>query len=246
MTGLYAYAFLPAGIDLPDVRGVGPDGPVVRQVSRDRLAALVSDVDTDRLTGLFDEDVTEDSELARWARTHDAVIRAAFAHAAVLPFRFGTVLRDRAAADRLLAERHDTALAMLAHVTDRVEWGVRVHDDSPPPSDTSGAADRTSGTAYLAGRRNRLRAVDEHRARARDVAADVRDELAAWAADVVDRSPGALLDVAVLVDRSAADEFHARTGRLATQVDEAGLRLDVTGPWPPYSFVRTAPEVADV
>ena len=245
MTGLYAYAFLPAGTELPDVRGVGPDGPPVRQVSRDGLAALVSDVDTARLTGLFDEDVTEDSELARWARTHDSVIRAAFACAAVLPFRFGTVLRDSAAADRLLAERYDMALTMLAHLRDRVEWGVRVHDDSPAPSDDARATDRTSGTAYLASRRNRLRAVDEHRARARDVAADVRDELAAWAADVVDRPRGALLDLAVLVDRSAVDEFHARAGQLATRVAEAGLVLDVTGPWPPYSFARTAPEVAD-
>lgn len=244
-SGLYAYALLHAGTVVPGgVRGVGQGAPVGR-ISHEGLDILVSDVDTERLRVLSDGDLSEDGELATWARAHDAVVRAAFAHGAVLPFRFGTVLLDRGVARRLLVAQHDTALAMLAHVRDRVEWGVRVRRANAPQEDAE-PADRGSGTAYLAARRRHLRDRDERRARGRDTAVAIRDDLAASAADVTDRAGGdAIVDAAVLVDHSAEDGFLRRAAEHAARAADAGLTLDVTGPWPPYSFAHIALEVAD-
>lgn len=245
-TGVYAYAFVAAAGVLPaGLSGVGPDAGPVDVVRRGELGLLVSDVDTERLGRLYDEDLSEQSELATWAQDHDRVVRAAFDRGPVLPFRFGTVLLDRPAADRLLADQYDTALSMLAHVRDRVEWGVRVHGDvGGRPTDAGG--DRSSGAAYLASRRKRLDERDQRRDQARDTAAAIADELTASIVDVARRSSReALLDVAVLVDRSGEEEFLATAERLAARAADAGLELRVTGPWPPYSFARTALEVGD-
>lgn len=243
--GLYAYAFVRAGTGLPGgLTGIGPRPAPVRLLDRGRLGVLVSTVDSDRLSGLLDSDVTEQSELAVRAREHDHVVRAAAERGPALPFRFGTVLRDDAAAYRLLAEHHDTAVALLHHVDGRREWGVRLRARSTD-GDESGT-DRSSGTSYLASRGRHLRDLDRRRDRTRDIADRIQQDLRSWAADTTDR-PGrdGLLDIAVLVDYSAEDDFLRHVGHLATEAAEAGVLLDTTGPWPPYSFAHAALEVRD-
>jgi hypothetical protein len=242
--GLYAYGFFRANTGLPDaLAGIGPRRAPVRLLSRDRLGVLVSEVDSGHLRGLAGGDVTEHGELAARAREHDQVVRACAEHGPVLPFRFGTVLRDDAAADQLLAERHDAAVALLAHVEGRLEWGIRLHaqrteDDEP--------SDRSSGTSYLAGRSRRLRDLDQRRDREREVAHAIHRDLVSWAADTANRQGrDALLDVAVLVDRAAEDDFFRHVEHLVATAADARLLLDTTGPWPPYSFSRQAWEVSD-
>ncbi|HEX3590336.1 MAG TPA: GvpL/GvpF family gas vesicle protein [Pseudonocardiaceae bacterium] len=243
--GLYAYAFVRAGTDLPGgFAGIGPRSAPVRLLDRGHLGVLVSDVDSERLRGLLDVEVTEQSELAVRAREHDHVVRAAAERGPVLPFRFGTVLRDDAAADRLLAEHHDAAVAQLAHVEGRQEWGVRLRARSTVGDEP--APDRSSGASYLASRRSQLRDLDQRRTRERELADRIQQDLESWAADTADRPDrDALLDIAVLLDRSAEDDFLRHVGHLAAQAAEAGALLDTTGPWPPYSFSRAALEVRD-
>jgi hypothetical protein len=47
-----------------------------------------------------------------------------------------------------------------------------------------------------------------------------------------------VLDVALLVPRDAEDELLTRAAEYTAQAVDAGLELDLTGPWPPYSFAR--------
>lgn len=241
---LYAYAFVRAHTDVPHgLIGIGPRQAPVRLLDRGRLGVLVSDVDAERLRGLLDADLSEHSELAVRAREHDQVVRAAAEQGPVLPFRFGTVLRDTAAADRLLAEQHDSAVALLAHVDGRQEWGIRLRARSSTDQQPS---DRSSGTSYLASRSKRLRDIDQRRVRELEVADAIHTDLASWAADTATRSGrDALLDVAVLVDRAAENAFLRHVGQLAATAAEAGLLLDTTGPWPPYSFARPGLEATD-
>jgi len=244
-TGLYVYAFVRADTGVPGgCTGIGPQPAPVRLLDRGCLGVLVSDVDSERLSTLRDADVTEQSELAVRAREHDQVVRAAAERGPVLPFRFGTVLRDDAAADRLLAEHHDVAMELLAHVDGKDEWGVRLRARSTA-GDVS-EPDRSSGASYLASRRRHLHDLDRRRAREREIADRIQQDLRSWAADAADRPDrDALLDIAVLVDHSAEDAFLRHVGDLATQAAEAGVLLDTTGPWPPYSFSHAALEVRD-
>ena len=224
--GLYAYA-------ITRDRPVDLAGPWL--IGHRGLALVVAEVELERFTGLDLEEPTEDSPLAVLARYHDAVVRAVFRHEPVLPLRFGTVLDGVDAAVRLLDARHDEALARLQRVEGRREWGVRVRAAEREPVDL----DAVSGTAYLAQRRQRLAAADAVRRGAENVH-QALDRLAAEST-CRNLAGGSLLDGAYLVDVDREEDFHAEARRLTA---ELGLSLEITGPWPPYSFTEV--EFADV
>lgn len=220
---LYAYA-------ITRDRPIELDGPWL--IGHRGLALVVADVDLDRFTGLEFDDPAEDSPLAVLAREHDTVVRAVFRHEPVLPLRFGTVLESADAALRLLAARHEEALVRLDQLAGRQEWGVRLRAAAPEPPQLDGL----SGTAYLMARRRNLTAADDAR---RDATA-VHEELTRRAAESTRRDPAGdvLLEAAYLVDVPLEDDFHASVHRLTS-----GLSVEITGPWPPYSFTRM--ELAD-
>lgn len=220
---LYAYA-------ITRDRPIELDGPWL--IGHRGLALVVADVDLDRFTGLEFDDPAEDSPLAVLAREHDTVVRAVFRHEPVLPLRFGTVLDGTDAALRLLAARHEDALARLDQLAGRREWGVRLRAAAKEPAQLDGL----SGTAYLMLRRKNLTAADNTR---RDATA-VHEELTRHAAESTRRDPAGdvLLEAAYLVEAEREDDFHAEIQRLSS-----GLSVEITGPWPPYSFTRM--ELAD-
>lgn len=246
--GLYAYAFLRATARLPDgLVGLGPQGAPVGLIGRDGLAVLASDVDIAVLADLSQQDAVADSELAKQVQEHDRVVRAAFEDGPVLPFRFGIVLAGLTAAVRLVAERRDRALTLLSRIDGKREWGVRLRAvaDSRQPEPPA-EADRSSGASYLASRRRRLADVDRQRDQQHAVAEDIRAELTPRAAELVTRAgKDGLLDVALLVERHGETEFLVTVDRLAARAAAVGLVLDATGPWPPYTFSRTALEADD-
>ncbi|TWP50475.1 GvpL/GvpF family gas vesicle protein [Lentzea tibetensis] len=224
--GLYAYAI--TRDRLADLAG-----PWL--ISYQGLALVVAEVDLDRFTGIEADEPAEDGPLAVLVREHDAVVRAVFQHEPVLPLRFGTVLDGADAALRLLRARHEEALAWLDRVEGRREWGVRVRAAAEPePVDL----DSVSGTGYLALRRQRLTAAED----ARRSAEAVHQALTRRAADSTcrDHASDLLLEAAYLVDTENEDDFHAEIGRLA---GELGQPVEITGPWPPYSFTNV--EFAD-
>jgi Gas vesicle synthesis protein GvpL/GvpF len=115
---------------------------------------------------------------------------------------------------------------------------------APDPSVAPGKPG--SGHAYLARKRGDRVAREEARRTAREAARAVHAGLGAEAAAAtVLRAPprelsgeaGELvLNGAYLVDRARAAEFRALADRLGEGQRPHGLRLEVTGPWPPYSF----------
>jgi hypothetical protein len=53
-----------------------------------------------------------------------------------------------------------------------------------------------------------------------------------------------LLNGVYLVDDRAADEFHSAVKQLAGEYEARGVRVEPTGPWPPYNFVKGSIEAA--
>ena len=44
---------------------------------------------------------------------------------------------------------------------------------------------------------------------------------------------------AFLVQRSKFDRFRAKAERVAVDFNDAGIRLELTGPWPAYNFAMS-------
>jgi len=182
------------------------------------------------------------------ARAHHAVVAAAAeASAALVPVRFGQLLRDRPALREHLLQRHGYA-EQRQRVRGRVEMGARVTSlaaagGGSPGGDANeelvAGADAAGGpgAAYLRQAARRMHALEQRFAPAERVADAVQEAVAELVEDTVRRretEPPALV-LAHLVQRRCAGDY-ARRARAAAE-GSSGIRLFVTGPWPPYSFV---------
>jgi hypothetical protein len=245
-TGVWLHAVL-AG-PAPDAMGLaGIAGTPVRAVPGCGLVAAVSDAPLAE----FGEDalrrnLADLSWLARVARAHHAVVDALSRAAAVVPARLATVYRDDARVAEVLAERHDELVGALARLTGRDEWGVKgyaVPGATPRQDDPRDAGG--TGTAYLRRRRAELHSREEGQRVTTDAAAAVHTALTRYAVAARRHPPqdrrlsGAaepmVLNGAYLLDRDGESGFAGLIGTLTDRYPQ--IRLELTGPWPPYSFV---------
>lgn len=241
----------------------GPAGAPVRTVDGgDGLSALVSDVPA----GLYDEAglraQLEDMErLEALARAHHDVVAAAYEHTTVLPMRLATVYIDDGRVAEMLAGRSGEFGALLARLEGHVEWGVKIYADpgaaaaTPSPAQGSAAASASDGgspgRAYLQQRRQQ-RSTHRDTYRAAGAVAERVTALADGTATAkvahrpqqgeLSSGPGEnIVNDAYLVPAGRSEDFRAAIGRLAEDVP--GVRVELTGPWAPYSFA-TPPSTA--
>jgi hypothetical protein len=200
------------------------------------------------------------------AREHHNVIDAAARLFPLLPVRLATVYSGDAAVCAALAEHNGQLLDVLHRVGGRVEWGVKAYAAAEPeaaPESGKAESDKTgpapaagnlagedagpgggAGLAYLKRRRAQLTAAREAKATAVNAAQAVHADLTAKATDARLHPPQSaqlsgvrqpmLLNAAYLLDPSNAVTFTSAVAGLATSHPE--LRIELTGPWPPYSF----------
>lgn len=250
--GIWAYAV--AGRMSPGwfsgLAGVG--GQPVEVITAAGLAAAVSTVSLDEFGEAALRSHLEDLDwLETTGRAHHQIVAAVAEHEPAIPLRLATVYRDRGRLSEMLAARQPEFAAAIARVTARTEWGVKVFAAGP---DAAGAAQpdtaapreagEGAGAAYLRRRRTQLDAGAQTRRAAADSAEAIHSALArlAVAADV--RPPQApqltgrreqmILNGAYLVDDDRSAEFTAAVKQMA--VGHEPVRVELTGPWPPYSF----------
>ncbi|MEU4313805.1 GvpL/GvpF family gas vesicle protein [Nocardia sp. NPDC024068] len=237
---------IPATLD--EVAGVAGEPP--RTVTAGRLAAVVGSVP---LEVFGDAPLRRNLEDLDWleavARTHDAVVSVLLRQGAVVPLRLATVFLDDDRVRDLLHERRDDFESALALVRGRTEWGVKAYCDraartaAVAESDSPGTG-TGRGTAYLRRRRAQLSAQEtverDAAARAEDIHRRlVRGSAAGRCQPLTDPVLSGTRDWMVLngtylVDDTRTDEFADTVRELGTAL--TGIRLELTGPWPPYSF----------
>jgi hypothetical protein len=157
--------------------------------------------------------------------------------AALLPARFGTTMRDLSDLELLVRARHDGLRSNLRMVRGRAQMTVRMADLRDRHGDprlgirergSGGLTSRGVGAEYL-----RARAAEERRAREVPAFAPCRAAVQRWVkAERVEKTAG-VATIYHLVPRGAAERYAAALQRAAA---EAGLRMIVSGPWPPYAF----------
>ena len=241
---LYAYGITTAGLPLPAEARALTDGAPLERVGVGDLELLVSPVRPEQLA-IDEDDLSENGRLATLARGHDAVVRAAADCGPVLPLRFGTVVADETAARRLLQEHADSAREQLRRIGDTREWGVKLVRslDAEPARVGPRPGDRTgvTGTEYLARRRRALEQHGEAEAAAGKATEVLQETLRPHVTESLRRggSSGSslLLDLAFLVRPDAEADFLAAAAELGERFAPDGFGVEVSGPWPPYSFV---------
>jgi len=251
-TALYAYAVTWADLRYPADGPALTTGRPIDVVREGDLGLLVSPVAPSELA-VDADDLSETGRLAVLARGHDAVVRAAADVGPVLPLRFGTAVPDEEAARTLLRTHAASAAEQLLRIGTAREWGVRLVRTLAPGAEPALAGrlrtDDVSGTEYLSRRREELQRGDDLTRTAAEYAERLQDELSAHVTESLRRggSTGSslLLDMAYLVPTAAEAEFLGRVQQLTEDLEAHGLALEVTGPWPPYSFVALTPGGSD-
>ena len=222
----------------------GVAGPPVRTVAAAGLTAAVSTVS---LAEFGEQPLRRRLEDLAWleatARAHHQVIDALPGPA--IPLRLATIYRDDASLAGLLARRQAELAAGLRQVTERAEWGVKLFAaERPAVADAPERAGAGPGLSYLRRRGHQLSAAEQARQADAVLAEQVHAELRGMAAAAQLRPAQAaeltgeprtamLLNAAYLVDDGTAARFAAAVRELGRR---HRTRIELTGPWPPYSF----------
>lgn len=246
--GIWLYAVtrdLPTG-PLSGVTGVG--GEPVRTVEAAGLVAVVGSVRLEEFGEAALRRNLEDLDwLARTARAHDAVVDAVLHARPVMPSRLATVYLADERVHEMLQDRRRDFEVTLDRLTGRTEWGVKAFADPealtrPVAEESTGQAGR--GTAYLLRRRAERSAKESAQQRAAVDADGVHSVLMGLSvggrrhppqdAQLAGTKDWMVLNGTYLVENTRGEEFATAVSTL--ERERAGLRLELTGPWPPYSF----------
>jgi hypothetical protein len=263
--GVWAYAITQDDGDHDVSFLTGVAGTTVRAARAADLTVLVSDVD---LAEFGEVALRRNLEDLAWleavARAHHSVIDAASRLFPLLPTRLATVYTSDESMAAVLGGSREELLAALRRVGGREEWGVKAYavpeaereDAAPAEAPVSDAADgsgRGAGLAYLKRRKEQLSARAEGWRSALAGARAVHAHLSRHAVLTRLHQPQSpqlsgdqremMLNAAYLLDANDGGGFATQVAAAADAHPE--LDLDLTGPWPPYSFTTDDSEAAD-
>ncbi|HEV7185792.1 MAG TPA: GvpL/GvpF family gas vesicle protein [Leifsonia sp.] len=256
---LYLYGVVSAD-ELPTttIAGVFPGAPLETVVC-DGLAAVISRVP---LSEFGDEHLKENLERLAWlertARGHEAVIEVVRTQSTMIPMRLCTLFRSQEAISEMLSREREPLMEALERLAGRSEWGVkaladlaRIQLSLPRARETqANQGDVAAGRSYLQDRQAERRVAREVDAWVRGAVLEVHDTLTAAAGTGL-RNPvqprelsgsedEMVLNGVYLVRELKLDEFRNCFDDLNQRYASTGLRLELTGPWPPYNFVSTS------
>ena len=247
---VHVYGVVPAGavVHLP-TPGIG--GTSVRAVPVGEFTALVSMLDGRRFGVAVWREQAEDPEwLAPVAAQHHEVLAAVAADSDVVPFRLPALYADEERMRAALEADAPGLLRAMDRVHGQVEWGVQVFLTSD--MEDQEASKPASGSDYLRMRSEQASRRERDRAGLRERVTAIHDALARAASRSVVNPPQhpalsgrrepMVLNSAHLVPRDRRDAFLAAVGEAHQNVATPGLRIEVSGPWPPYNFTGAEAE----
>jgi hypothetical protein len=203
------------------------------------------------------EHLTDPAWTATRAMRHEQVVELFARRASVVPLRFGTIYLERTSIERMLAERQKELNEIIGRLREREEWGVNFYIDraklmmsitslSPRLRDlVAKAAAASRGQSYLMQKKIDTLRTEEARTEINRLINKVEKTLQEQSdagkrlrvLEVEATEHGELkAKFAFLIERSGFEAFRASAEHLAREYQAAGLRLELTGPWPAYNF----------
>ena len=230
----------------PSLRGA-PDsvpgaGPVrLLQIDREIWAA-VADAPLEHFAGDALQQEMQDVEgISRHALAHASVIEFFFRRSPVIPLKLLTLFSSEEKVTVHVRSRLATLKRMFASLSGREEWAVRIIAGEV---DREAARTLDSGRAYLTLKkrlqersattsRKTVRALDSALRSLGRVAVKSRKDTFSAAAKGRPYVAGG----SFLVDAKRRALWTKQISLVTAAMDDAGHRLEVSGPWPPYHFV---------
>jgi hypothetical protein len=256
---LYLFCFARSDA-VREVRGPAADGASSLAILRHSpdLCSVTGEVRREEFSGPEAElNMQQLSWVAPRALRHEAVIEEVMAQSPVLPARFGTLFSSAEALGEFVARHRQTITVFLDHVAGHGEWSVKGVFDREQAEAALLSAKLAAQQEQLSALAPGMRHFAEQRLR-RDTERElsawldescraIAGELASYASDFreCEAGPGThsesgtaeALNWAFLLPNSAIAPFQECVERTNLSHRSHGLRLDLSGPWPPFRFV---------
>jgi hypothetical protein len=256
--GVYLHCFAragpPSGPSVVSVAG----GQRVASLEAGKVRAVFSRVPLDDFRAESPAPRSEDPEwVVSRVCQHQRVVEETMRSGPVLPVRFGTVFSSEQALLALMVRREGEIVRILDRLADKEEWAVKGFVDAAKAREWLLATDpvlaeRRRSTPPSPGQRY----LHENR-----IEAEVDKALWPWRAAVAEEIQGRcrghgvaarplklqprnvsghdadmVLALALLVERAHVAALEACVRQLGAEYADRGILLELSGPWPPYSF----------
>lgn len=253
--GIYLFGFTRFFPTL-SIQGTGVDSrmPILLHRFSD-VAAVISSIALDQFCGPSGErNMGDIGWVGPRAVRHEAVVEEVMRRSSVLPARFGTIFSSIESLEKLLPICRNKILDFLDHVADKEEWSVKGYIDSKKAKkkfydqtlaeETERLAALTPGLRYFQTKRIRNKIDKQLNSRLEEIVKEIGETMNAYASDIYQRKPlsrvaagkDMIMNWAYLVHRDSVADFCVQVDRMNAKHDHGGLSLELSGPWPPYSF----------
>ena len=250
----YLYCLTPSGCDIQgSAAGVDGRQPVLVRTCGE-ACAVYSEVELGEFLGESAEAHLQDlTWLGPRVCRHEAVIEQVMSRTSVLPARFATIFPSLDSLEQFILEHRKAIAGFFADLGKKQEWAVKGLLDRVLALEKLGQStakeqvlDSSPGTRYFQEKRIKAQLEREFNQRLRAFCQQTAAALAAYAGgfkerkvltSVAEGTEGeVVLSWAFLIPSGALDNFRASLERFNDGEAFPGLRLALTGPWPPYSF----------
>ena len=255
--GIYLFCLTPA-VPRPEIAGTGIDGeyPLFIEVIGE-VAAVLAEVNIEDFSGPEAQEKMEDLKwVAPRALRHEEVVLTVMEQGPVLPVRFGTVFSSIEAAAEPLRQRQDVLMKLFQDTIDKNEWTLKGYVDRPQARARMTVARLAAEKEQLAGLSPGKRYFLEQKIKGavdKDVAAWLKEmgrdilsvvkkmsvgfsECRLQSRDVTGRDEEMFFHGALLVPDGSMADLQRLLSDWNAAYQDAGLLLELSGPWPPYHF----------
>lgn len=242
-SALYLYGVSRASRSKPHkVKSRGVDGVHhVEALPCGEFICWVSPVDHAAFRRELESNMENLEWLALHGVRHQQVVGEIAGEETIVPARFATLFSSQAALRKDVESRASALEKVFARIADSDEWGVKVLLEEQPPA-AAGRSAPGSGRDYLKQKAARMKKRPERNdAELKELAAALEKVAtdSSPAGKVSGSRPGLLWQATFLVARSRRKQWEAVLQQFVQQW-QGKRRIEVTGPWPPYSFVSDA------
>jgi hypothetical protein len=263
--GLYAYGLVGKSPKQLNILGIDKKNNVYSVEGKD-MYVCVSKIDTDKFQDQIKKLLSELTKTAGAVpsgaegilRSHEDVVDTLMKQTTVVPFKFGTILKDEKAATKMLQDYEDKFKKLLSKFKEKAEWGLKIYSNNqefkkhltgeePRLKKLREKREKSSrGVAYLLGRKVEEELKDDVAARLAKINEFIFREAGKNAYEaklnktlpqkLTGKNKEMILNAAFLIEKEKVTHFCKQVKKIIEKYEPMGLTIELSGPWPPYNF----------